>query len=175
MNKTLVSVLRWFDRKIFEMATIISPVLNTKMHYMRGFRKKLDLRNPKTLNENILWLKLNRYMKNPLVIQCADKYCVRDYVKQCGCEDILNTLIGVYDSVDEIDWDSLPNQFVLKWNFGAGMNVICTDKTKMNKNEILNQLRKWGKNKMWLLHSELQYKYIKKKIVCERLLNDVEA
>ena len=105
-------------------ATLISPTLNTKLRYKSAFGKKLDLGNPKTLNEKLLWLKLNKYMKDPLVIQCADKYAVRDYIKDCGCEEILNDLIAVYDSPKEIDWDALPEKFVLKWNFGAGMNII---------------------------------------------------
>ena len=155
--------------------TVISPELNTRARYKAAFGRKLDLNNPKTLNEKILWLKLNMYMSDPLVIQCADKYKVREYVKSCGCEDILNELIGVWESVDEIPWDDLPNQFVLKWNFGAGMNIVCTDKQKMNKNEVLKQIEDWRKEKFWLPYAEMQYKYIEKKIICERLLNAMEA
>ena len=143
---------------ICKIATIISPELNTKIRYMLAFKKKLDLNNPQTLNEKVLWLKLNRYMNDPLVIQCADKYRVREYVKQCGCGDI--------------PWDKLPNQFVLKWNFGAKMNIICKDKSRIDKKQVIDQMRKWGKNKCWLSHSEMQYKYAPKKIICEALLND---
>ncbi len=154
--------------------TIISPTLNTKYKYKRAFGKKLDLKNPQTLNEKILWLKLNKYSNDPLVIQCADKYRVREYIKDCGCGDILNELYGVYDSADEIPWDSLPNEFVLKWNFGAGMNIVCTDKSKMNRDEVITQMKKWGRIKAWLPYSEMQYKYAPKKIICERLINACE-
>lgn len=154
------------------LATIISPTLNTKIHYKNAFKKKIDLKNPRTLNEKILWLKLNTYYKNPLVIQCADKFAVRKYVIECGCGDILVPLIGAWDDPDEIPWDDLPDQFVLKWNNGAGMNIVCTNKSLMDKQKAIKQLRKWGKCKYWLLHSEMQYKYIPKKIICEQLLSD---
>lgn len=173
MSKDALKLRLRLKDKFFCLLTCISPTLNTKLRYCMSFRRKLDLKNPKTLNEKNLWLKLNRYMYNPLVIQCADKFRVREYVESCGCGDILNELYGTYDTPEEIDWDSLPQQFVLKWNFGAGMNIICTDKSKLNRAEAVTQLEKWGKVKCWLPFAELQYKYAPKKIVCERLLNAV--
>ncbi|NLW01188.1 MAG: glycosyl transferase [Clostridiales bacterium] len=168
--KLLVNIYSCLKSNFYCMLTIISPVLNTKVRYRHAFHKKLDLTNPQTLNEKVLWLKLKLYMYNPLVIQCADKYRVREYVENCGCGEILNELYSVYDTVDDIDWEELPDQFVLKWNFGAGCNIICTDKTRMNKEQTLNTLRKWGRKKYWLPYSEMQYKYIPKKMVCEKLL-----
>lgn len=161
-----------FEGWQYKLATMISPTLNTRMSYRIKFGREPDLRNPKTFNEKILWLKLNKYMHDPLVIQCADKVAVREYVKSCGCEEILSNVIGIYDKVEDIPWEELPNCFVLKWNFGAGMNIICTDKSKLDKNQVLSQMKKWGKFKYWLPHSEMQYKYIPKKIICEELLND---
>lgn len=154
--------------------TVLSPELNTKARYKAAFGKKLNLENPKTLNEKILWLKLNNYINNPLVAQCADKYRVREYVKECGLEDILVKLYGVYKTADEIPWEALPEQFVLKWNFGAGYNIVCTDKSKMDKNSVISQMKKWGKEKYWLPHSEMQYKNYTKLIICEELLNAKE-
>ena len=124
--------------------TVISPELNTKARYRVAFGRKLNLENPKTLNEKILWLKLNNYINNPLVAKCADKYKVREYVKECGLEDILVKLYGVYKTADEIPWETLPSQFVLKWNFGAGYNIVCTDKTKMDKESVISQMNRWG-------------------------------
>ena len=68
--------------------------------------------NPKTLNEKLQWLKI--YWRDPLATVCADKYAVRDYVRDTIGEQYLNTLIGVYDTIDEIDINSLPDKFVLK-------------------------------------------------------------
>lgn len=152
------------------LLTIISPVLNTKARYKKVFGKELNLAQPETLNEKILWLKLNRYIKDPLVINCADKYQVREYVEKCGYGHILNELYNVYDSPEEILWDELPNRFVIKWNYGAGMNIICTDKSKMDRGEVFAQLRKWRKIKYWLPYSEMQYKYTPKRIICERYI-----
>lgn len=152
--------------------TVVSPTLNTKARYRVAFKKKLDLKNPRTLNEKICWLKLNDYIKNPLVIKCADKYAVREFIKEQGCEDILNELYGVYDRVEDIPWDSLPDQFALKWNFGSGYNIICDDKSSLNIEATKKILKKWGKTKFWLPFSEMQYKYAPKKIICEKYLND---
>lgn len=170
-NPTVLKIYSKILRIYYCGLTLISPTLNTKARYRQTFKRRLPLENPQTLNEKILWLKLNRYMKDPLVIQCADKYAVRSYVEECGCGDILNELYAVYDSVDEIVWEDLPQQFALKWNFGAGKNVICADKSQLDKDAVLRQLRKWGKDRCWLPHSEMQYKYIPKKIICERFIS----
>lgn len=170
--KGFAKVKNSLGKVFWSLLTIISPTLNTKALYLRMFGKKLDLNHPKTLNQKLLWLKLNHYMTDPLVIQCADKYRVREYIQKCGCEEILNDLIGAWDKPEDINWDLLPEQFALKWNFGAGFNLICGDKRKLNQKEVVKQFKKWRKSKCWLPHSEMQYKYIPKKIICEKYLND---
>ena len=152
--------------------TIISPKLATKVIYRRRIHKPLDLDNPQTLDEKIQWLKLNTYYKNPLVTQCADKYAVREYVKDCDCGEILNELIGVYDKVEEIPWDTLPKQFVIKWNFGCGENLIVFDKDKLDIQKAIKQLKKWyrTRNTFYLTYCELQYKGIPPKLICEKLI-----
>ena len=159
-------------RCFFCLLTCISPELNNKIRYLEIFKKPLPIDDPVTFQEKLLWLKLKNYNNNPLVIKCADKYAVREYVRSCGYEDILNELTGVFDSPDEIDWDSLPQQFVLKWNFGAGMNIVCSEKSKLDKEETVKKLKKWGKRKYWLSHGEMHYKFIPKKIICEKYLSD---
>ena len=99
--------------------------------YLKGcFRAhmgyKLDLENPKTFNEKLQWLKL--YDRNPAYTQMVDKYAVREYIKNTIGEEYLIPLLGVWDSFDEIDFDELPNQFVLKTNHDSGTVVICKDK-----------------------------------------------
>ena len=122
--------------KIYEggicLRTTISPTKSTKYLYRKRFHRLLNLENPVSFNEKIQWLKLNTYNNNPLITQCADKFAVRDFVKSKGCEELLIPLIGVYDDVDAIEWDNLPEKFVLKCNHGCGYNVICSDKTKVN-------------------------------------------
>lgn len=179
LKQSLKKIFPWAPKALTEcekmyasFLTVISPTLNTKYWYKKRFKRELDLNNPKTLNEKVLWLKLNTYYKNPLVIQCADKYAVREYIKDCGCEELLVDAYGAYDKTEDIEWEDLPQQFVLKWNFGAGMNIICPDKSKMDKDATLKQLKKWGKRKYWLEQAEMQYKYAPRKIVCEKYLSD---
>ena len=169
-NGVVLKVYSVLRREYFKSLTRISPVLNVKARYKSVHKKELDLEKPKTFSEKLLWLKLNRYNKDPLVVQCADKYRVREYIKSCGYEDILNDLLGVWDTPEEILWDELPQQFALKWNFGAGMNIICKDKDALNRDKVVAQMKTWGKSKCWLDHAELQYKYIEKKIICERFI-----
>lgn len=169
-NSIAIKVYKKLVAGVLNGTTVISPVWNTKLRYRIVHKKKLNLKHPKTFQEKLLWLKLYRYATNPLVIQCADKYLVRDYIRQCGLEDILIGLIGVWDSAADIPWDSLPEKFALKWNFGAGMNIICKDKSKLDRSETIEKLNIWQKNKCWLGHSEMHYKYIPKKLVCEEFL-----
>ena len=166
MSKIRVKLSHFFSSCL----TLISPKLNTKFMYWRRLGRKLDLDHPQTLNEKVLWLKFNTYYKNPLVIQCADKYAVRDYVKACGCEEILNELYGVYHRVKDIDFNALPDKFVLKLNSGCGMNLICTDKHSLSIPRIKRQLRQWMCNVQYLRYSEMHYAAIPKKIICEKFL-----
>lgn len=156
--------------KYRELLSVISPELASKFLYRRAFGKKLDLNKPITLNEKLMWLKLNTYYNNPLITQCADKYRVRDYITQCGCPEILNDLIAIWDSVDEINWDLLPNKFVLKCNHGSGYNIICSNKMEFDIEKAKIQISKWMKEDYWKLYAEVNYKYIEKKIICEKYI-----
>lgn len=150
--------------------TLISPRLSVKFWFRFYFKRSLDLKNPRTLDEKIQWMKLNYYRGNDLVKRCADKYLVRDYVKGCGLEHILNDLYTSYNSVDEIDWEKLPEKFVLKWNFGCGGNVVCPDKKKLNILKAKQELKRFGKIHFHLLAAEPQYDVFQKKILCERFI-----
>ena len=156
----------------FKLATLLSPKLNTTLRYYQANGVFPNYDNPKTFTEKLVWLKLYKYINDPLVIQCADKYRVRAYVAEKGCANTLNELIGVYDNAYQIPWKELPNKFVLKWNFGAGMNIICTNKELLDINSTIRKLNKWGKTKYWLNHSEMQYKHIPRKIICEKFLEN---
>lgn len=152
--------------------TYISPKLNTQIRYKMAHGVFPNLRKPTTFCEKLCWLKLYKYMKNPLVIQCADKYKVREYVQEKGCGNLLNEMYRVFNSADEISLENLPEKFVMKWNFGAGKNFICKDKSQYTQEEVIDMFNKWEKDKCWLPYSELQYKYIRRKIVCEKYLED---
>jgi|SRR5690554_5756988 len=170
-----MSIIKKTSIIFLKIITMISPVLNTKLLYRIKFRKKLDLKNPATLNEKILWLKLNRYSNNNLITQCADKFEVREYVKQKGLEHILNELYFCYDHYNQIDYSTFPNEFVLKLNHAAGYNLICRDKNKLSEYQLLKKVKKWFKSDFWKIRSELNYKNIKKKIIIEKLLLDSQG
>ena len=150
----------------------ISPEFNTKVTYFGKFHKRINLNDPKTLDEKIQWLKLNTYLGNKIVTQCADKYAVREYVKDCGCDKILNELYFAWDSVDEINWDELPKKFVIKWNFGCGQNLICRDKSKLDIEATKKLLNDWYSihDTFYLAYSEMQYRDIVPKLICEKLI-----
>lgn len=152
--------------------TMISPTSSTKYLYKKRFNKKINLDDPKSFNEKIQWLKLNTYNNNPTITQCADKYAVREFVKEKGCEELLIPLIGVYTNVNEIDWNNLPEQFVLKCNHGCGYNLICTDKDKLNIEEEIKTINKWMKDDYWKHRAEVNYKYIPKKIIIEKFIEN---
>ena len=150
--------------------TLISPTLNTKAKYKSVYGRKINLKEPKTFNEKGMYLKLNVYNNDPLVADCADKYTVRKYIEQIGCPEILNNLIAVYDKVSDIDFSSLPDSFVIKWNVGCGYNLICPDKNKLDIEQAKKQLEKWGRKKYHLYFSEMQYKNRQKKLIVEEFL-----
>lgn len=157
-------------REILKLITRISPTLNTQILYRRRFGKWLDMNNPQTSNEKVLWLKLHTYYKNPLVTQCADKYAVREYVKKCGCGEILNELYGYWTNPDNIDFDTLPDKFVLKNNYFYHMNLVVTDKSKLDIPATRKELKKWLQDDGHLYASEMQYADIPKKIIAEKLI-----
>ena len=92
-NKLVLKLYVSYKKRMCSFLTHIAPVLATKYVYKYNTGKKLDLKNPKTFNEKIQWLKL--YGDQKLMIQCADKYRVREYIKKKGCSEILNTFFNI--------------------------------------------------------------------------------
>lgn len=160
----------WIKDFILKTLTRISPKLNTQVLWYRYFGRWWDLKNPRTSNEKIQWLKLNTYLNNPLVSQCADKYAVREYVQKQGCGDILNELYGYWTDPDAIDFDQLPNQFVLKSNYYYHLNLVVTDKSQLDIPATRKLLRRWMRSNGHLLHSEMQYAATPKKILAEKFI-----
>ena len=120
---------------------LLGPEFMSKLYYKILIHNNLDLKNPQTFNEKLQWLKLFYWPNHPKAIQCADKFAVRSYLKKLGREDILNEILFVWENVNEICWDELPNQFVLKCNHGCGYNILCPDKNMIDKKKAEKQLR----------------------------------
>lgn len=135
-------------------------------------KKKVDLKNPQTFNEKIQWLKLHDYPNNPLVIQGADKYRVRKYVEEKGLGNILVPLIGEWDDPDKINWDELPDKFVLKCNHGCAYNIVCSDKSTFDREDAIKKMKKWMKEDFGAFNIETHYSKIVPHITCEEYLGE---
>lgn len=128
----------------------------------------LNLKNPKTFNEKLQWLKL--YDRNPEYTNMVDKYKVRDYISEKIGEEYLIPLLGVWNNPDDIDFDLLPNQFVLKCNHNSGRVYICKDKEIFDISKVKKELKKDLKIDYYLPGREWPYKNVPRKIICEKYL-----
>ena len=145
-----------------------------KKKYQSYYGKGLDLSSPRKYSEKIQWLKLN--YKSDSITKGADKVEAREVVKSRVGEDILIPVVGVYERVEDIDWETLPKKFVAKINNGCGLNIVCTDRDKLDKDETLAQLDEWLKpihNHYWRFY-EWGYKNIKPRIIIEHFVGDEE-
>jgi hypothetical protein len=129
-----------------------------------------NLDSPHTFSEKIQWLKLN--YRNELMVQCADKFKVREYVESKIGSEYLNEIYGVYDSIDEVDFNELPNQFVLKPNNSSGRIIICKDKAHIDIKKVIRKAKSWEKENLFYITGEWIYKDIPYKLICEHLLED---
>ena len=172
-NKLFYKVLVIVFRKNPEFFSKYFKVLFSKYIYYRFTGKFLNLKNPKSISEKIMWLKL--YYKNPLISRCSDKYLVREYLENKGLSFILNELYGVYNSVEEINFDELNNQFVLKATHGCGYNIICRDKNTLDLAVTKQKLKVWMNSIYGLKYGEWHYSEIVPKIICEKYLDHFES
>ncbi len=131
-----------------------------------------DLKNPKTFNEKTLWLKQN--VRDKLGTIIADKYKVRNYVKKKIGNKYLIPLINIYKDEKEINFEALPNKFVLKPNHGSGWIIFCENKEKINQKYIKYICKRWLKMNFYYMSREWQYKNIEPKILCEEYLSSQE-
>ncbi len=139
--------------------------------YKKIFGCECDFLHPKKYSEKIQWLKL--YDDNELRTLLTDKAEVRKWISEKIGDEYLIPLIGIYDSVEDIDFDKLPNQYVIKMNHGSGWNIVVNDKTKVNIKNIKKQINKWMKlNYAFWNAFEIHYSSIKPKIVIEEYVED---
>lgn len=133
--------------------------------------RTLDLENPKTYNEKLQWLKINE--RRPEFTMMVDKYKVRNYIKQVLGEEYLIPLLGVWDEPDAIDFNSLPDQFVLKCNHNSGRGMyICTNKKELDVRSVKKNLEKGLKEEYYYAGREWPYKDVPKKIIAEKYMID---
>lgn len=147
------------------------------MFYENWTGKKMNYDDPQDFNQALIklsWQNSRNAKMRELMPLCADKYTVREYVATRGYVDTLNELYGVYDKVDDIDFDALPNQFVMKMNNASGRNWICKNKSQCDWLERKQQFAEWLKdNEFGWQSGEWQYALIKPRIIIEKYLDSL--
>lgn len=162
-----IIILYFLNYRFFRF---IPDKLFLKIKYRLIIGKKLNLNNPETYNEKLQWLKL--YDRKTEYTGFVDKYEVRKLIERTIGGQYLIPLLGVYDSFDEINFDELPERFVLKPTHTSGDIYICNDKSKIDYDLLKKKVNKWLKREYFWVHREWPYKNIKPRIICEKYMVD---
>lgn len=147
----------------------IGPLL-AKIEYRAITKRNLNLGNPQNLIEKIVWMQF--HTDTSLWTICADKYSVRSYVEEKGLAHILPKLYGSWEKVVDINWDLLPQKFVMKTNNSCGQNLIVRNKHELDIDNAKIKLDKWLKERYGHQNAQLHYLRIKPRIIAEELLED---
>ena len=160
--------------KLDELGLIcLSDAVFLKIKYKLMLGKKLNLKNPKTFNEKLQWLKLHD--RQPIYTRMVDKYEVKKYVADIIGDECIIPTIGVYDKFDDIDFDKLPNQFVIKCTHDSGGLVVCKDKKKIDIMVAKEKIEKCLKRNFYRTGREWPYKNVKPRIIIEKYMKDSKS
>lgn len=152
----------------------ISPKYAAELGYKRLTGGVMNWESPMDIREKIIWLQFNT--DTSLWTLCADKYRVREYVKEKGCGDTLNDLYGVWEDPNEIDFEALPNSFIMKTNNSCGQYLMVRDKAQLDIEDTKKQLKKWLKMRYGYAGAQTHYLRIKPLVIAERIMeNDCAA
>lgn len=177
MNKKIVEALKnpYYACELLlnQFAKCVSDEKFVRWKYYLNFRKKLDLDNPQTFNEKLQWLKL--YDRHEEYTQMVDKYEAKKYVANLIGEEYIIPTLGVYDTFDEINFEKLPNQFVLKCTHNSGGIVICKDKSALDIPRAKKQMTKWLKQNPYWKNREYPYKNVKPRIIAEKYMEQEDG
>ena len=152
----------WFLGKYF-------PKKLSSIRYRECYGTDIDWKHPQTIDEKINWLKYNSDTTQWTLL--ADKYRVRKYVADCGLEDILVPLYGKWDKADDIDWNTLPQQFVMKTNNASKSVLICKDKDNLDIAHWTKEIDRWMHTDYSIEKGEIHYRAIPPCIIAEQLLD----
>ena len=168
-NEKLYIVIKQVRLKtLMKLGKLIPDKLYITLQYRLRLGKKLNLKKPTLFNEKIQYAKL--YYRNPDLKKLVDKYEVRGFVREKIGDKYLTKLYGVYDSVNEIPFEELPDKFVMKLTNGSSYNYFCKKKDENTKKEIEYRFKKWMSVDFYMLGREWAYKNVKNRIICEELL-----
>ena len=165
INNILLRVVR-------KLNFLFTDKLYLKVCYYLEMGKMLNLKSPKTMNEKLQWLKL--YNRNPKYTELVDKILVKSYIADKIGNKYVVPLLGVWDSVEDIDFDNLPDSFVLKTNHSGGNTgvIICKDKSKLDRSEVKKKLSVSLNTDIYSRYREWPYKNVKRKVFAEAFLGD---
>jgi len=149
---------------------IIPDKLFLKMKYKLKTGNKLNLKDPKTFNEKLQWLKIHD--RKDIYIDMVDKAKAKEYVSKIIGEEYIIPTIGIYESFDDIDFDKLPKQFVIKCTHDSGGLVIVKDKLKLDINNTRKIINKCLKRNYYYVGREWPYKNVKPRIIIEKYMED---
>lgn len=156
--------------KILNMMSFLPDRVVIPIQFRLTMHKHLDLKKPQTMNEKLQWLKLNDH--DPLHVRLVDKYRVRKHVKEKIPELKLIPLLGKWNRYEDIDFDSLPNQFVIKCNHDSGSVKVVRDKSSINHEEFRTFFADRLKNNPYTYGREWPYKHVKPCIIVEKLMTE---
>lgn len=148
----------------------LSDNTKIKIEYECYMNKKLDLKNPKTYSEKLQWLKL--YNREGIYTTMVDKYEVKKYVANIIGDEYIIPTLGLYDKFEDINFDVLPNQFVIKCTHDSGGVVICKDKNNFDVKKAQRKIKKLLKKDYFKIHREWPYKNVKHRIIIEEYMED---
>lgn len=157
-------------KSLMFLSPLFSDKIYLKMLFPLKVGYKLNLDNPKSYNEKLQWLKLN--YKNPELPKLVDKYDYKEYVKKNVGEQFLIKTYGVWTSVEEIDFDNLPSQFVLKTTHDQGGVIVCQDKSTFDIVKAKKKLQKHLNRNLYYLFREWVYNEVQPRIIAEEYLED---
>lgn len=166
MIKLINSVYQW-------ILYHIPAKIYTQLRYFRVFKKRLNLKNPQTLNEKIQWKKI--YDKRSFYTVCADKYLARDYIKSKIGKKYLIPLLYQTDKPEEIPFDMLPLPYIIKPNHCSGYFRVIRNRKDIDKKELIKECKRWLKIDYYKYGKEWPYKNIPRKIIIEKLLLNKEG
>lgn len=169
-SKDSFSWLLWYFYNATHIDSLLSDSYYLKLQYRCYFGKKPNMVNPLTFNEKLLWMKL--FNRRPEYTTMVDKYEVKKYVADIIGDQYVIPTIGVWDRPEDIDWDTLPNQFVLKCTHDSGGLVICKDKSKLDKDAAVKKLKDSLKQDYYKVAREWQYQNVPKRIIAEKYMED---
>ena len=149
---------------------ILTDKMFTKWEYYATFGKKLNLKNPQTFNEKIQWLKLND--RNKDYVKMVDKISAKDYVASIIGDEYIIPTIGIWENVDDIDWNLLPKKFVIKPSHDSGNVIICKNKEEMDFDQIKEKIKHALYYNYYEEHREWIYKYIEPRVIVEEYMED---